>query len=82
MVYPKINIIFELMKLDKEQKKVLKAFLPSFIVLPFGYLFFMWIFGKLDSWKDALLCLGIGFLLLIVLGVFYVLGSKIPKKDE
>ena len=70
------------MKLDKEQKKVLKAFWPSLIVLPFGYTFFMWIFGNLDSWKDALLCLAIGFLLLIVVGAFYVIGSKIPKKDE
>ena len=70
------------MKLDKEQKKVMKAFWPSMIVFPLGYPLFMWIFGKLDSWKDALLCLAIGFLLLIVVGTFYVIGSKIPKKDE
>ncbi len=70
------------MKLDKEQKKVLKAFLPSMIGLLFLYPLLMWIFGNLDSWKDALLCLAIGFLLLIVVGAFYVIGSKIPKKDE
>ena len=70
------------MKLDKEQKRVLKAFFPSLLIVPFGYPLFMWLFGKLDSWKEALLWMGIGILLVIVLGVFYVLGSKIPKKDE
>ena len=70
------------MKLDKEQKRVLKAFFPSLLIFPFGYPLFMWLFGKLDSWKEALLWMGIGILLVIVLGVFYVLGSKIPKKDE
>jgi len=70
------------MKLDKEQKKVLKAFWPSMIVFPLGYPLFMWIFGKLDSWKDAIIWMGISLLLLVVLALFYILGSKIPKKDE
>ena len=70
------------MKLDKEQKRVLKAFWPAILVFPFGYPLFMWIFGKLDSWKDALLMIGIGLLLVIVLGSFYILGSKIPKRDD
>lgn len=70
------------MKLDKEQKRVLKAFWPAMLVFPFGYPLFMWIFGKLNFWRDALLMIGVGILLVIVLGLFYVLGSKIPKKDE
>ena len=70
------------MKLDKEQKRVLKAFLPSLLIFPFGYPLFMWMFGKLDSWKDALLWMGLGLLLIIILGVFYIVGSKIPKKDK
>ena len=70
------------MKLDKEQKRILKAFWPTMLVLPLGgYTFFMWVFGKIDSWKDALLCVGIGILLFVVIGGFYILGSKIPKKD-
>ena len=69
------------MKLDKEQKRILKAFWPTLLLLPMGYTFFMWVFGKIDSWKDALLCVGIGILLLVVIGGFYILGSKIPKKD-
>ena len=40
----------------------------------------MWVFGKLDSWEDALWMVGIGLLLVFVLGIFYVLGSKIPKR--
>ena len=69
------------MKLDKEQKRVLKAFWPTLLVFPFGYPLFMCIFGKLDSWRDALLMIGVGLLLVIVLGIFYILGSKIPRKD-
>ena len=70
------------MKLDKEQKRVLKAFLPSLLIFPFGYPLFMWMFGKLDSWKEALLWMGLGLLLIIILGVFYIVGSKIPGKKE
>ena len=42
----------------------------------------MWAFGKLVSWKEALLYLGTGLIVAVVLGAFYVLGSKIPKKDD
>ena len=42
----------------------------------------MWIFDKLDSWKDALLMVVIGFLPIIILAIIYVFGSKIPKKNE
>ena len=70
------------MKLDKEQKRVLKAFWPSIIVFPIGFPLFMWIFGKLDSWKDALLMTGIGLLLVIVICIFYILGSRMPKRDD
>ena len=70
------------MKLDKEQKKVLKAFLPSMICLLFLYPLLMWIFGKLDSWKDVFSLMGISIILIIILVIIYILGSKIPKKDE
>lgn len=70
------------MKLDKEQKRVLKAFWPTILVFPFGYPLFMWLFGKLDSCKDALLMIGVGLLLVIVLGIIYVLGSKTPKSNR
>ena len=70
------------MKLDSEQKRVLKAISGSSLGFMIGYPLLMWLFGKLDSWRDALIYLGVGLIVAVVMGVFYVLGSKIPKKDE
>ena len=68
--------------LDGEQKRVLKAISGSSLGFIIGYPPLMWVFGKLNSWKDALLYLGVGLAVAVVMGLFYVLGSKIPKKDE
>ena len=68
--------------LDVEQKRVLKAISGSCLGFIIGFPLLMWVFGKLDSWKDALLYLGVGLAVAVVMGLFYVLGSKIPKKDE
>jgi biotin transporter BioY len=68
--------------LDSEQKRVLKAISGSSLGFMIGYPLLMWIFGKLDSWRDALIYLGIGLIVAVVMGVFYVLGAKIPKKDD
>ena len=70
------------MKLDSEQKRVLKAISGSSLGFIIGYPLIMWIGGKLDSWRDALAWLGVGLIVAVVTRVFYVLGSKIPKKDE
>ena len=70
------------MKLDNEQKKVLKAISVSSLGFIIGYPLIMWIGGKLDSWKDVLAWLGGGLVFALVMGVFFVLGSKIPKKDD
>ena len=70
------------LKLDSEQKRVLKAISGSSLGFIIGYPLIMWIGGKLDSWRDALAWLGVGLIVAVVMGVFYVLGSKIPKKDE
>ena len=70
------------MKLDSEQKRVLKAISGSSLGFIVGYPLIMWIGGKLDSWKDALAWVGVGLAVAVVTGVFYVLGSKIPKKDK
>ncbi len=64
------------MKLDNEQKRVLKAALPAIFVFPFASPFFYWVFGKLDSWKDALLLFIGNLVVAFLLGLFYVLGSK------
>ncbi len=68
--------------LDSEQKRVLKAISGSCLGFLIGYPLLMWVFGKLDSWKDALIYLGVGLIVAVVMGVFYVLGSRIPKNDD
>ncbi len=70
------------MKLDKEQKRVLKAALPAFIAFPLASPLFYWLFGKLDSWMDALLLFAGNIVVAFLIVLFYVLGSKIPQKDE
>ena len=68
--------------LDSEQKRVLKAISGSCLGFLIGYPLLMWVFGKLDSWKDALIYLGVGLIVAVVMGVFYVLGSRIPKNND
>ena len=69
--------------LDSEQKRILKAISGSSLGFIVGYpLLMMWVFGRVDSWKDALIWLGTGLIIAIGMGLFYVIGSKIPKKDD
>ena len=56
------------MKLDSEQKRVLKAISGSSLGYIIGYPLIMWIGGKLDSWKDALAWLGVGLVVAVVMG--------------
>ena len=70
------------MKLDKEQKRVLKAAWPAFLAFPFASPFFYWLFGKLDSWTDALLLFAGNVIVVSLLSLFFILGSRIPKKKE
>ena len=70
------------MKLDSEQKRVLKAAWPAFLAYPIASPFFYWLFGKLDSWTDALLLFAGNLIVACLLILFYILGSKIPKKDD
>ena len=70
------------MKLDKEQKRVLKAAWPAFLAFPFASPFFYWLFGKLDSWTDALLFFAGNVIVVCLVILFYILGSKIPKKEN
>ena len=71
-----------IMKLDEEQKRVLKACLPAAIVFPFASPFFYWLFGKLDSWTDALLLFAGNLAVVVLLVLFLILGSRIPKKEK
>jgi hypothetical protein len=62
------------MKLDSEQKRVLKAVSGSSLGFIFGNPLLMWVFGKLDSWKDALLYMGIG-LIILGIGIFILIDG-------
>ena len=70
------------MKLDSEQKRLLKAGLPASLGAVLGTIVGMLVQGKLDSWKEALVGIGVGLIFTLLFCVFYVLGSKIPKKDD
>ena len=70
------------MKLDKEQKRVLIAALPASLGASLGYPLLMLVEGKLDSWKEALVGVGVGLLIALLFCAFYVLGSKIPTKED
>ena len=71
-----------MIQLDSEQKRVLKAVVGSGMGMVAGTLIYYACSGKLESWSDALLLSGVLLLISIDIGVFYVLGSRIPKKDE
>jgi hypothetical protein len=68
------------MKLDKEQKRILKAVAGSSLGMIAGTLIYYACAGKLESWKDALLLSGLFLLIGIAMGAFFVLGAKTPKK--
>ncbi len=70
------------MKFDKEQKRILKAVLPACGGYWIGYTLVMWLLGKLDSWKDLLVYFGAGLVMTLLMTLFYVLGSRIPRKDK
>ena len=70
------------MKLDKEQKRILKAVLPACGGYWIGYPLLLWLLGKLDSWKDLLVYLGVGLIITLLMTAFYVLGSRIPRKEK
>lgn len=71
-----------MIQLDSEQKRVLKAVVGSGMGMVAGTLIYYACSWKLESWTDALLLSGVLLLIAIGIGVFYVLGSRIPKKDE
>ena len=68
--------------LDSEQKRILKAISGTCLGFIVGYPLLMWVFGRVESWKDALIWLGAGLIVAVLMGAFYVIGSKIPRKDE
>ena len=70
------------MKLDKEQKRVLKAFTGAGLGMVAGTLIYYACSGKLESWTDALILSALDLLIVSVMGTLFVLGSKTPKKED
>ena len=69
------------MALDKEQRRILKAFLPGFGGWFVSSLILLWT-GTLDSWKDFLIFLGIGLVVFTLIASLFTLGSRTPRKDD
>ena len=65
------------MRLDSEQKRMLKVFLCIGLGCLVCYPLLMWAFGELDSWEEALTFLGLGLIIVVILGVGYFLRDKL-----
>ena len=70
------------MKLDSEQKKIGKVVLCTSLGATLSFTVCGIIFGRLTTVKDILLSLLAGLITAAILTAFYVLGSRIPKKDK
>ena len=70
------------MKLSNDQKRIIKSiamYTGIFIVV---YPLMTLVAGKQWTWGDFFLFAGIAVLVFGLVGFIFVLGSKIPKKDE
>ena len=68
------------MRLNNEQKKTLTAVGTAILTYVVGFPFFMWVFGRLDSWKDVFLYDAAILVIGLLMGAVLILGSKTPKK--
>lgn len=70
------------MKLSNDQKKFLK-FIPVYAV---GYTvlspLFRWLFNKSIQWQDFLNAAIVAVCVSVVVGLLFVVGSHIPKKND
>lgn len=70
------------MKLSSDQKRLIKSFALFtgiyIVVIPL----MTSVAGRDWTWSDFFLFAGITILLYGLIGFFFVLGSKIPKKDK
>ena len=70
------------MKLSKDQKRIAKSiamYTGIFIVV---YPLMTLIAGRHWTWGDFFIFAGIAVLVYGLVGLIYVIGSKIPKKDK
>ena len=70
------------MKLSNDQKRIIKSlamYTGIFIVV---YPLMTLVAGRHWTWGDYFTFAGIAILIYALVGLFFVLGSKIPKKGE
>ena len=70
------------MKLSNDQKRIIKSlamYTGIFIVI---YPLMTLVAGRHWTWGDYFIFAGIAILVYGLVGLLYVLGSKIPKKEE
>lgn len=68
------------MKLSKDQIRIIRSEAISVCAFIVFYPLAMFLFGKQMSWSDFLLFAGIMIVIGILLGLFLVIGSKVPTK--
>ena len=70
------------MKLSSDQKRLIKSFALFTGIYIVIFPLMTSVAGRDWTWGDFFLFAGITILLYGLIGFFYVLGSKIPKKDK
>ena len=71
------------MKLSQDQKRIIRSFIVSFIVYLVFYPLFQFLFGKpMDSWGDYFLYAGTMAVIFALMCAFFVIGSRIPPKND
>ncbi len=70
------------MKLGKDQIRIIKSVAISVGTLLVFYPLAMLLFNKSMTWNDFFLFAGIMIGLGVLLGLYFTIGSKVPRKED
>jgi hypothetical protein len=70
------------MKLSKDQIRIIKSVAISVGTLLVFYPLAMLLFNKSMTWNDFFLFAGIMIGLGVLLGLYFTIGSKVPRKED
>lgn len=70
------------MKLSKEQIRIIKSMAIYVGTMIVFYPLAMFLFDKPMTWNDFFLFAGIIIGLGVLLGLFFTIGSKVPRKED
>ncbi len=70
------------MKLGKDQIRIIKSVAISVGTLIVFYPLAMLLFNKSMTWNDFFLFAGIMIGLGVLLGLYFTIGSKVPRKED